>query len=225
MIVKELLRVVEDMKKDLEYTRRLENRWQSEQKRFPLIYKYIIKQREFFQEQIDKAMTSELDESKLDEYVKGRPGVKVQKLQTAQVTPPKEEPAPKPVAAAPNPEPVKTETEKPKPEKPKPVEAPPAAKEPAPPVQEPTPPAQEEGKIEEKAIEEATAAAMLKLKDEEPEAKTQPVKSSSRKKSSGRKKIEEPVEKKPEEDRASSRDKLRRLASEVLNEVKKSKTD
>ncbi len=206
MIVKELLRVVEDMKKDLEYTRRLENRWQSEQKRFPLIYKYIIKQREFFQEQIDKAMMAELDESKLDGYITARPGVKVQKLQTAQITPPKEEPAPEPPAEAS------------KPERPEPKEV-------KPPAEEPAPPGQEEGKIEEKAIEEATAAAVLKLRDELPEVKTQPVKPSPRKKSSARKKIEEPVEKTPEADRASSRDKLRRLASEVLNEVKKSKAD
>jgi hypothetical protein len=177
-------------------------RWVSEQKRFPLIYKYIIKQREAFQEQIEKAMTIQLDESKLDEYVLNRLGLKVERLKTAQITPPKETAEPEPLSV-----------KKPRIERPAP----------------PEPELEEETKTVEKALEAAAAAAALKLRGDAPEPPTQAVSTEKPKE----KPKEEPAKKaaprlaeKPiETDKLSSKEKLRRLASEVLNEVKKSKTD
>jgi hypothetical protein len=209
MILKELLRVVEEIKKDLEYTKRLEERWLSEQKRFPLIYKYIIKQRESFKEQIDKAMTMNLDESKLDEYVVNRLGIKTQKLKTAQITPPKEEPAPEPVEASPAakaPEPEMPRIEKPAVKKPE--------------IEKPNSLSEEDTKDAQKALEEAAAAAALKMRGESPEPPTGPIAT----KKEAEKPKEEPAPKPADTDKLSSKEKLRKLASEVLSEVKKSKT-
>lgn len=205
MILKELLRVVEEIKKDLEYTKRLEERWVKEQKRFPLIYKYIIKQRESFQEQIEKAMSINLDESGLDNYVVNRLGIKTQKLKTAQVTPPKEEAAPGP--------------EMPRIEKPAVVKSE---------AKEPGPPTDEETKEAHKALEEAAAAAALKLREKSPEPSTGPIVVKKEEKKAEEapavKEIPKADEKPAETEKLSSKEKLRKLASEVLDEVKKSKT-
>jgi hypothetical protein len=206
MNLKELLKVIDEIKKDLDYTKRLEERWTSEQKRFPLIYKYIIKQREFFQEQIDTSMTTDLDEFRLTDYVKERLGIKVERLKTAQVTPPAEvkepeKPAPPPPPKAPKPEPPK-------------------AKAPAPPVEEPDAISDEDTKSAEQALEEAAAAAARQLRENALEASTQSI---------GKDKTEkvetaaEAAGEAKEEEKPSSRDKLRKLAAEVLDEIKKSK--
>ena len=219
MTLKELLRVIEEIKKDLAYTQRLEQRWVSEEKRFPLIYKYIIKQREAFENQVDKTMTAQIDISNLDEYVKNRLGIKGEKLKTEQVSPPKEEPAEKPAPKPPmieKPAPAAKMPEPPRIEKPEPAPAP-----------KPSPAAEDKAKTARKALEEAAAAAALKLRDDMSEMATQPVTGPPPKKT-----METP-EKAPtqtgaaeaEAQKPSSRDKLRRLASEVLDEVKKSRTD
>lgn len=221
MILKELLRVVEEIKKDLAYTQRLEERWVSEQKRFPLIYKYIIKQREFFEEQIERALTMKLDDSQLDSYVAGRPGVKIDRIKTAQVTPPREE-ADEPLTEAPKP--VAPTIEKPKTKPPVPVKEEPAAK--AKPEIERKPVTDEETKDAKKALEEAAAAAALKLRQQAPEPVTQSVAAEK-----AGVKDEEPAPEpageteRPADQKLSSKEKLRRLASEVLNEVKRSKTE
>jgi hypothetical protein len=206
MNLKELLRVIEDIKKDLDYTRRLEERWASEQKRFPLIYKYIIKQREFFQQQIDGAMNLNVDETQLNEYVANRPGVKVQKLKTAQVAPPREELAPESPPA-----------ELPKTEKRVVEETP---------LEDKMPDSDEETKDAAKALEEAAAEAARKLRDGAPEPVTQPVSKIPKEKlEAAETEVKKPTETAGEEAKPSTRDKLRKLASEVLNEVKRSKTD
>lgn len=227
MNLKELLNVIEDIKKDLAYTKRLEERWIKEQKRFPLIYKYIIKQREFFQEKIDAALSVGIDLTKLDDYVAKRPDITVQKLKTAVVTPPKEEDIP---------------VQEPKTEKPE-IKAPVIDKsvadsladtarfedaEPPPPEPEPEVPDQvsdDEAKKAEQALEEAAAAAAQKLRTQSQEPATQSV---ARKIAAEKEKSDSGIMQKPpqesSENKASSREKLKRLASEVLNEVKKSKT-
>ena len=203
MTLKELLKVIDEIKKDLDYTKRLEERWTSEQKRFPLIYKYIIKQREFFQEQIDSSMKTDLDEFKLTDYVKDRLGIRVERLKTAQVTPPAEvtepeKPAPPPPPKAPKPEPPKAE-------------------EPAPPAEEPDAISDEDTKSAEQALEEAAAAAARQLRENALDASTQSIGTDK----TAKVESTEPTDK--EEEKPSSRDKLRKLAAEVLDEIKKSK--
>jgi len=229
MLLKELLRVIEDIKKDLAYTQRLEERWVSEQKRFPLIYKYIIKQREFFQEKIDGAFSIAIEETVLDEYVASRPGVKVQKLKTAQVSPPKEMVVEK--ASPAMPETPRVETSK------KVVQENPENQDAfdagdvvldVPLVEEPVKKPDNEAVEAQKAFEEAAAAAAQKLRNQAPEPPTQTVS----KKKTGKTSAPPAAQAAPQpqqqtkttnDDKASSREKLRRLASEVLNEVKKSK--
>lgn len=202
MTLKELLKVIEEIKKDLDYTKRLEERWTTEQKRFPLIYKYIIKQREFFQEQIDTSMKTDLEESRLSDYVKDRLGIRVERLKTAQVTPPAEVIEPeKPLPKAP---------EAPQPE-------PPKAKEPVPPPEEPDAISDEDTKSAEQALEEAAAAAARQLRENALEASTQSIGTDKTAK------VEPAESTDKEEEKPSSRDKLRKLAAEVLDEIKKSK--
>ena len=203
MNLKELLKVIDEIKKDLDYTKRLEERWTSEQKRFPLIYKYIIKQREFFQEQIDSSMKTDLDEFKLTDYVKDRLGIRVERLKTAQVTPPAEVTEPEKPAPPPPPK-------APKPELPK-------AEEPAPPAEEPDAISDEDTKSAEQALEEAAAAAARQLRENALDASTQSIGTDK----TAKVESTEPTDK--EEEKPSSRDKLRKLAAEVLDEIKKSK--
>jgi hypothetical protein len=208
MTLKELLKVVEEIKKDLDYTRRLEERWTAEQKRFPLIYKYIVKQREFFQEQIESSMKTDLDNASLTEYVRERLGVRVERLKTAQVAPPPEEQqVEKPAPAAP-------EARRP---------GPPRPKEPEPPAVEPDAISDEDTKSADQVLEEAAAAAARQLREDALDASTQSI---------GREKTEKvetadaaagAPEQAKEEEKPSSRDKLRKLAAEVLDEIKKSK--
>jgi hypothetical protein len=208
MTLKELLKVIDEIKKDLDYTQRLEERWTTEQKRFPLIYKYIIKQREFFQEQIDSSMKTDLDDSNLTEYVRERLGIRVERLKTAHVTPPVEEKEPeKPAPAAPK---------APKPE-------PPKAKEPAPPAEEPDAVSDEDTKSADQVLEEAAAAAARQLREDALEASTQAISKEKPDKAETAGTSAKDADESKEEEKPSSRDKLRKLAAEVLDEIKKSK--
>ena len=177
MTLRELLRVLDEVKRDLDYTRRLEERWVAEEKRFPLIYKHIARQKEFFQEQIDKVMIVDIDDQKVDNYVRARLGTEAPRPATSQVAPAKEAPASEPEALA------KTS---------------PIAAEPAPALAQ----TKKEKPQDEPQGSPREAAPVA------PEA-PKPVASS--------------VPGKPADGESASREKLRRLASEVLNEVKRAK--
>ena len=72
MKLKELLAVVEEIKKDLSYIRSLQERWQKERQRFPILYEYIGKQSDFFREKLQTLFEAEMKEESLDAYVKWR---------------------------------------------------------------------------------------------------------------------------------------------------------
>lgn len=208
MNLKELLKVIEEIKKDLDYTQRLEERWTAEQKRFPLIYKYIVKQREFFQEQIEASMKTDLDNTGLSEYVKERLGIRVERLKTSHVAPPAEEKEEeKPSPAAP---------EARRPEPPRPTE-------PTPPIEEPDAISDEDTKSADQVLEEAAAAAARQLREDALDASTQSISREKTEKVETADAAAGAPEEAKEEEKPSSRDKLRKLAAEVLDEIKKSK--
>lgn len=233
MILKDLLKIVEEIRKDLAYTQRLEERWTKEQKRFPLIYESIVKQREFFQEVVDKALRAEVDESNLDEYVKNRPRLNVRRVKTVQVSPPgamqaEKAPAPKtemvapaPEADAPAPEPAPAPAPEPAPA---PAPAPQAeapAPEPAPP--EPEPSNEERAKTAVAPLDEIVEEAAREVGDKSDEADTREL---SLEAPAGKKKAaKDAAGKKTKGAKADTRKKLQKLASEVLDEVKKSKSE
>ncbi len=210
MNLKELLKVIEEIKKDLDYTRRLEERWTTEQKRFPLIYKYIIKQREFFQEQIDTSMKTDLNDSGLSEYVRERLGIRIDRLKTAQVTPPVQKIEEERPAPAPAPPQIQ-------------IPEPPKVKEPAPAPKEPDPISDEDTKSAEAVLEEAAAAAARQLREDALDASTQPISKEMTDKAQAAGAAVKTPQEAGEEEKPSSRDKLRKLAAEVLDEIKKSK--
>jgi len=72
MKLKELLAAVEEIKKDLSYTRSLQERWQKERRRFPILYEYIGKQSDFFREKMETLFEAEVKEESLDAYVRWR---------------------------------------------------------------------------------------------------------------------------------------------------------
>jgi len=72
MKLKELLAVVEEIKKDLSYIRSLEERWQKERRRFPILFEHIRKQAEFFRQKMQTLFEVEVAEASLDEYLRWR---------------------------------------------------------------------------------------------------------------------------------------------------------
>lgn len=72
MKLKELLSVVDEIKKDLSYTRNFQEKWQRERRRFPILYEYIGKQVEFFREKIRALLDVEVKEESVDEYLRWR---------------------------------------------------------------------------------------------------------------------------------------------------------
>ncbi|RKY13290.1 MAG: hypothetical protein DRP82_05600 [Planctomycetota bacterium] len=72
MKLKELLAIVEEIKKDLSYTKSLQERWEKERRRFPILYEYIGKQLDFFREKMEKVLEAEVKEESLDEYIRWR---------------------------------------------------------------------------------------------------------------------------------------------------------
>ncbi len=229
MIFKDLLKVLEEIKKDLAYIQRLEGRWVREEKRFPLIYEHIVKQRVAFEKEADDILGTQIDGAFLSEYVRNRPGIKVERIKTTQVTPPEERDE-EPQAVAEKPEAPKPELPRPEPfEEQAPAPKPPPAE-----AAEPQPFESAEPDVIDlagAALQEASAAAAAKLRQDYEEPATQAVsaaevKQEVKKPATKKKKASsaEP-EKSPRTRRGSSRERLRKLASEVLNEVKKSRTD
>ena len=72
MKLKELLAAVEEIKKDLSYTKSLQERWEKERRRFPILYEYIGKQSDFFREKMEKILEAEVKEETLDAYIRWR---------------------------------------------------------------------------------------------------------------------------------------------------------
>jgi len=72
MKLKELLALVDEIKKDLSYTRSLQERWQNEKRRFPILFAAIGRQIEFFNKNIARLFDAEVAETGLDAYVMDR---------------------------------------------------------------------------------------------------------------------------------------------------------
>jgi len=69
MKLKELLALVDEIKRDMSYTRSLQERWQKEKKRFPILCEAISKQVDFFREKIEGLLDAEVVEEGVDKYV------------------------------------------------------------------------------------------------------------------------------------------------------------
>jgi len=91
MKLKELIALVNELKKDMSYTRSLRERWKKEQKRFPILFASIEKQVDFFNKQVETLFDAEIDEKSLSSYIStrltalregGGEGVKAVELQT-----------------------------------------------------------------------------------------------------------------------------------------------
>ena len=145
----------------------------------------------------------------LSEYVKNRPGIKVSRLKTTQATPPKEfvsnlEAAVAPAESVEPPAPALTDSEVPEPQ---PLESSGA----------------EAFSIAD-AMREATAEAAARLRQKHQDPVTEDLRAASVKDKAGV--PQAPGDEKSERQGTdSSRQKLRKLASEVLEEVKRSKID
>jgi len=72
MKLREMIGLIDSIKKDMSYTRSLQERWQKEKKRFPILYASIEKQTEFFKKQIEALFDAEITEGGLDEYIRDR---------------------------------------------------------------------------------------------------------------------------------------------------------
>jgi hypothetical protein len=77
MNIRELLGRIEGLKKDLEYTKNLADKWKPQEERFPIIYEYILKQQTSFEEVIDDSYKLDVKEvaAKLEES--GSPAAQV----------------------------------------------------------------------------------------------------------------------------------------------------
>ncbi|MCX7703240.1 MAG: hypothetical protein N2234_03955 [Planctomycetota bacterium] len=69
MKLRELVALIDSIKKDMSYTRSLQERWQKEKKRFPILYASIEKQSEYFKKQIESLFDAEVSDKGLSEYV------------------------------------------------------------------------------------------------------------------------------------------------------------
>lgn len=229
MILRNLLKVIEEIRKDLAYTQRLEERWVKEKKRFPVIYESIVKQREFFEQVVEKALLVEVDESKLDEYMRNRPRLKVRRMKTAQVSPPTAEQIRNAAASMPKTEPVapapKTEPVAPAPEVETPASvAEPGAAPPAPPESEtPEPSDDEKAKTAVAAVDEIVAEAEREVGDKSEEADTRELtlEAPADKEAKPAGSAKKAPGKSAKGTKAKSRENLKKLAGDVLDEVKK----
>jgi len=70
--LKELLAAIEEIRKDISYTRSLQERWQKERQRFPILYEYVGRQSNFFWEKMETLLEAEVKEESLDAYVRWR---------------------------------------------------------------------------------------------------------------------------------------------------------
>jgi len=69
MKLKELIALINELKKDMSYTRSLKERWRKEQKRFPILFASIEKQVDFFNKQIETLFDAEIDDKSLSSYI------------------------------------------------------------------------------------------------------------------------------------------------------------
>ena len=72
MKLRELLAALEEIKKDLSYTRSLQEKWEKERRRFPILYEHIGKQSDFFREKMEKVLEAEVREESVDAYIRWR---------------------------------------------------------------------------------------------------------------------------------------------------------
>jgi len=62
MNIRELLGRIEGLKKDLEYTKNLAEKWKPQEERFPIIYEYILKQQTNFEGTIEDSYKLDVEE-------------------------------------------------------------------------------------------------------------------------------------------------------------------
>lgn len=72
MKLKELVAVINGIRKDISYTRSLQERWQKERRRFPILFASIEKQTEFFKEQIEALFDAEVSDESVSPHIKSR---------------------------------------------------------------------------------------------------------------------------------------------------------
>jgi hypothetical protein len=72
MLLKDLLAAIEEIQKDLSYTQNLQERWEKEADRFPIIFEYIKKQSEFFKQQIEKLLSINVNGDAIPEFARRR---------------------------------------------------------------------------------------------------------------------------------------------------------
>jgi len=72
MKLRQLLAALEEIKKDLSYTQSLQEKWEKERRRFPILYEYIGKQSDFFREKMEKVLEAEVKEESVDAYIRWR---------------------------------------------------------------------------------------------------------------------------------------------------------
>ncbi|TET37337.1 MAG: hypothetical protein E3J72_06210 [Planctomycetota bacterium] len=94
MNIRELLGRIEGLKKDLEYTKNLAEKWKPQEERFPIIYEYILKQQSSFEETIEDSYKLDVKEvaDKLEES--GSPAAQVSEEDEAELAAPIESEAP-----------------------------------------------------------------------------------------------------------------------------------
>ncbi|MFH1422075.1 MAG: hypothetical protein ABIH42_05115, partial [Planctomycetota bacterium] len=85
MLLRDILSAVEEIKKNLIYTKSLETKWKKEEDRFPVIIKYIKKQKEFFEDEIEKVNLLDFDNNMLSDFIKNRNFTNVSLLKEKEV--------------------------------------------------------------------------------------------------------------------------------------------
>lgn len=72
MKLRELIALINELKKDMSYTRSLQERWKKEQRRFPILFASIEKQVDFFNKQIATLFDAEIDDTSLSSFISER---------------------------------------------------------------------------------------------------------------------------------------------------------
>ncbi|MHC4662267.1 MAG: hypothetical protein ACYS8W_11315 [Planctomycetota bacterium] len=94
MNIRELLGRIEGLKKDLEYTKNLAEKWKPQEERFPIIYEYIVKQMTSFEEVIEDSYKLDVEDVKRKLEETGSPAAQVDDSLETELAQPVESAAP-----------------------------------------------------------------------------------------------------------------------------------